>query len=711
MARPERADAIPWRPKPSEIPTQPGVYRFRSPSGRVIYVGKAVNLRQRLANYFQPLRSLHERTRAMVLTAASVEWTVVGSDFESLQLEYTWIKEFDPPFNVKFRDDKSYPYLAVTMADEAPRVMVTRNRRIPGARYFGPYPKIWAVRETIELMVKAFPIRTCSDSSYKRAMQTGRPCFPGQIGRCGGPCSHKVSIEQHRRTVEQFVAFMASHDRSIIGSLQRDMKDAAAMQDYEEAAKLRDRIVALENVLEKSAVVLADGVDADVFGIEHDELAAAVQQFVVRGGRVRGVRSWVVDKELDVPLGELVDGVLETAYENEEPPREIIVPEVPDDVEALQLWLGERRQNRQVVIRTAQRGDKRQVLETATLNAKQALALYKTRRTADYVARTQALEDIRDALGLDEAPLRIECYDVSHLGGTGIVASMVVFEDGLPRKNQYRKFGVPEYADDTAALYQVLSRRLAHLEDDPEPGSPGERGATIDLDDALDADASAAEDAADDDVDFGDEFDADADAADPDAAPTAEQIADRVTAETSTSSQRKRFAYRPGLLIVDGGQPQVEAAARAMADAGVTDIPLAGLAKRLEEIWLPGSDYPVILPRNSEALFLLQRVRDEAHRFAITFQRQKRKGGIQTELSGIPGLGPTRVQALLKHFGSVTRLRGADAAQIAEVKGIGPALADTIAARLGRPKADAASPAAVAGAAPASIPERSDEET
>ncbi|TPW70986.1 excinuclease ABC subunit UvrC [Schumannella sp. 10F1B-5-1] len=686
MARPERADAIPWRPKPSEIPTQPGVYRFRSPSGRVIYVGKAKNLRQRLANYFQPLRSLHDRTRAMVLTAASVEWTVVGSDFESLQLEYTWIKEFDPPFNVKFRDDKSYPYLAVTMADEAPRVMVTRNRRIPGARYFGPYPKIWAVRETIELMVKAFPIRTCSDSSYKRAMQTGRPCFPGQIGRCGGPCSHKVTIEEHRRVVEQFVAFMASHDRSIIGRLQRDMKDAAGMQDYEEAAKLRDRIQALENVLEKSAVVLADGVDADVFGIEHDELAAAVQQFVVRGGRVRGVRSWVVDKELDVPLGELVDGVLETAYEREEPPREIIVPEVPDDVEALQLWLGERRGGRQVVIRTAQRGDKRQVLETATMNAKQALALYKTRRTGDYVARTQALEDIRDALGLAEAPLRIECYDVSHLGGTGIVASMVVFEDGLPRKNQYRKFSVPEYADDTAALYQVLSRRLAHLDDDPEPGSPGERGTTIELRDEADDDV----DGFDDDVDARlggdpDEAESDLDGA----APSAEQIADRVAAETATGP-RKRFAYRPGLLIVDGGQPQVEAAARALRDAGADDIPLAGLAKRLEEIWLPGSDYPVILPRNSEALFLLQRVRDEAHRFAITFQRQKRKGGIQTELSGIPGLGPTRVTALLKHFGSVTRLRAADADAIGEVKGIGPALAATIAARLGtRGTADA----------------------
>ncbi|MET0304594.1 MAG: excinuclease ABC subunit UvrC, partial [Microbacteriaceae bacterium] len=370
MARVERADAIAWRPKAGEIPTDPGVYRFLDSTGRVLYVGKARNLRQRLSNYFQPLRSLHERTRAMVLTASNVEWTVVNSDFESLQLEYTWIKEYDPPFNVKFRDDKSYPYLALTMADEAPRVIVTRNHNIAGARYFGPYPKVWAVRETIELMVRAFPIRTCSDSSYKRAMQTGRPCFPGQIGRCGGPCSMKVTIEEHRATVERFADFMASHDRRIIGQLQKDMMDAASEQDYEYAATLRDRIQALENVLEKSAVVLPDSVDTDVFGIEHDELAAAVQQFVVRGGRIRGVRNWVVDKELDIPLGDLIDSVLESAYELVPPPREIIVPELPEDSTAMEAWLAALRpRGGQVSLRTAQRGDKAAVLKTATLNA------------------------------------------------------------------------------------------------------------------------------------------------------------------------------------------------------------------------------------------------------------------------------------------------------------------------------------------------------
>src|SRR6187402_1793902 len=469
-----------WRPKAGEIPTQPGVYRFRDAAGRVIYVGKAGNLRQRLSNYFQPLRSLHQRTRHMVLSANQVEWTVVGSDFEALQLEYTWIKEFDPPYNVKFRDDKTYPYMALTMADEAPRVMVTRNHRIPGARYFGPYPKIWAVRETIELMVKAFPIRTCSDASYARAMATGRPCFPGQIGRCGGPCSQTVTIEEHRRIVEQFAAFMASHDRSVITQLQRDMKQAAAEFEYERAARLRDRIQALENVLEKSAVVLPDGVDTDVFGIEEDELAAAIQQFVIRGGRVRGVRSWVVDKELDLTTGELVEQMLESAYEQDVPPHEIIVPTLPDDASALEAWLAAMRpRGGAVSLRTARRGDKAAVLQNATLNAKQALMLHKSRRSSDYVARTQALTDIQEALGLPEAPLRMECYDVSHLGGTNIVASMVVFEDALPLKSAYRKFGIPEYVDDTEAIYQVLSRRLARLDDDERVVEADEEAGTV----------------------------------------------------------------------------------------------------------------------------------------------------------------------------------------------------------------------------------------
>lgn len=623
MAAVRGGSGLAYRPKAGEIPTMPGVYRFSDDSGRVLYVGKAMNLRARLSNYFAPLHTLHERTRRMVTTATGVTWTTVGSDVEALQLEYTWIKEYDPPFNVKFRDDKSYPYLAVTLGDEAPRVMVTRNTRIPGAKYFGPYPKIWAVHDTVDLMIKVFPIRTCSDSAYKRAMASGKPCFPGQIGRCGGPCSGKVTLEEHRAIVDDFVSFMVGNDRRFTTRITADMKAAAARQDYESAAVYRDQLQALDQVLAKSAVVLRDAVDADLFGIDHDELAASVQQFIVRGGRIRGVRSWTVDKELDMSTAELVDSVVQRVYaaaSGTEVPREVLVPELPDDAESLEDWLAERRGSK-VALRVAQRGEKATLMETAVVNAKQALMLYKTRRSSDFVARTQALEDIRDALGMPEAPLRIECFDVSHLSGTNIVASMVVFEDGLSRKDEYRRFGVAESTDDTDSIYQVVSRRLAHL-------TSSEPVETVD--------------------------------------------------ETTGERKRRKFTYPPQLLIVDGGQPQVAAAARALEESGLTGITLCGLAKRLEEIWLPDDPYPVILPRGSEALFLLQRVRDEAHRFAISFQRQKRKRDISTVLGEIPGLGPAKVRELLKHFGSVARLKTATPAEITEVKGIGDKLAATV---------------------------------
>lgn len=633
---------VPYRPKPGEIPTAPGVYRFRDAERRVLYVGKAKNLRARLSNYFAPLHTLHERTRRMVTTAASVEWTVVGNDVEALQLEYTWIKEFDPPFNVKYRDDKSYPYLAVTLADEAPRAVVTRRRGIRGARYFGPYPKVWAVNETLDLMLKLFPIRTCKDSDYKRAMQTGKPCFAGQIGRCFGPCSGKVTIEEHRVNVERFVAFMQNQDRRIITDLTQQMREAAAAQDYETAARRRDQLQAAEQFFEKSTVVLRDHVDIDVFGIDHDELAAAVHLFMVRGGRIRGQRSWSVDTELDMSLGDLVDSVVQHAYGDDiRPPSEVVVPALPDDADALAAWLGDLG-GRKVRLRAAQRGDKAALLQTATQNARQTLMLYKTRRSADFTARSRALEDIQEALGMADAPLRIECFDVSHLSGTNIVASMVVFEDGLPRKDEYRRFTIPNSTDDTDSIHQVLTRRLAYLAD-----RPGD--ATSDTPDTPD-------DAAADPVD--DETDA------------------------AASGRRKKFAYRPNLLVVDGGQPQVAAAARALRESGVQGIALCGIAKRLEEIWTPDSDFPVIMPRNSDALFLFQRIRDEAHRFAITHQRQRRKRDIATVLSEVPGLGPARVKALLTHFGSVARLRGADEATIAEVPGIGPALAAGVRSRL-----------------------------
>ncbi|MFN8085421.1 MAG: excinuclease ABC subunit UvrC [Microbacterium sp.] len=643
------ANALPYKPKPGEIPTQPGVYRFRDADGRVLYVGKAKNLRARLSNYFAPLHTLHERTRRMVLTAASVEWTVVASDVESLQLEYMWIQEFSPPFNVRYKDDKSYPYMAITLADEAPRVIVTRNRRIPGARYFGPYPKIWAVHDTIDLMIKVFPIRTCSDASYKKAMATGRPCFPGQIGRCGGPCSMKVTIEEHRAIVDDFVAFMAGGDARFTRELTARMREASAAMDYEAAARYRDRLQAIDAVLSRSSLVLADDTDADLFGIAEDELSAAVQHFVVRGGRVRGVRATTIDKELDISGADLVDQVLQRTYGAASPseiPRQVLVPTLPDDAAELEQWLQERRGKR-VSLQVAQRGRKADLLRTATINAQQALILHKTRRTSDYTARTKALTDLQLALGMDEAPLRIECYDVSHLSGTNVVASMVVFEDGLPRKDQYRSFGVPETTDDTDSLYQVLMRRLAHVDRD---------------DAAADAEAAAARAVA--------------------AAPDAD-------APVVTERKRPRFAYRPQLLVVDGGAPQVAAAARALQDSGHTEIALCGIAKRLEEIWLPGDDYPVILPRTSEALYLLQRLRDEAHRFAITHQRTRRKRDITTVLAEVPGLGEARIKALLKHFGSVAALSRASVAEITELPGIGPKLAAAIEERLAKRAAPA----------------------
>lgn len=616
------ADDLPYKPAPGEIPTNPGVYRFRGDDDRVLYVGKAKNLRQRLSNYFAPLETLHERTRRMVLTATRVDWTVVPTDVDSLQLEYQWIKQYNPPFNVKYRDDKSYPFLAITLADEAPRVMMTRNRKIRGAKYFGPYPKVWAVRDTIDLMLKVFPIRTCNDAQYRRAMQTGKPCFPGQIGKCGGPCSMTVSIEEHRKIVDDFIAFMQGGDERFTVELTTKMRAAAAALDFEQAAIYRDKLESIDAVLTKSALVLPDSEDADLFGIVGDELDAAVHHFVIRGGRVRGASSHIVEKELDLTDGELVDQVLQRTYgdaKGPDIPRRVLVPEAPATKAELEEFLSERRGTR-VEIADALRGQRAELMRNATLNAQQALVRHKSQRTSDYATRTQALADLQEALGMPDAPLRIECYDISHLQGTNVVGSMVVFEDGLPRKDQYRAFGIAETTDDTDSIYQVLSRRLARLD---ESGDPEQTG-------------------------------------------------------------KPRFSYPPQLLLVDGGQPQVNAAARALAESGHTEIALAGIAKRLEELWLPGDDFPVILPRTSEALYLVQRLRDEAHRFAITHQRARRKRDIRTVLSEIPGLGESRIKSLLKHFGSVAALREASAEQIQELPGIGPKLAQTIYTHLAR---------------------------
>ena len=616
------AQDISWRPQTGEIPENPGVYRFLDAGGRVLYVGKAKNLRARLTNYFGPLDSLHERTRRMVTTAADVKWVIVKTEYEALQLEFMWIKQFDPPFNVRFKDDKSYPYLAVSLGDAYPRAFITRNRELKGVRYFGPYTQAWAVRETLDTLLKVYPVRSCTQGIFDRAKRAGRPCLLGDIGKCAAPCVGRVNSDEHKQIARNFIEFMGGGDTKIVGQLTERMMAASENQQYELAARLRDDVVALETVLEKSTVVFTDQTDADLFGIEHDELAAAVSMFIVRGGRIRGVRGWVVDKELERDLPELVEYVLQNVYESPEGaepievPREVLVPELPGDSKDLAKWLSGIRGSK-VDLRVPQRGDKAALAKTALTNAKHALMLYKSRRTADFTARADALAALQRALGLPEAPLRIECFDISHLGGTNVVASMVVFEDGLPKKDQYRHFAIEETTDDTDSIYQVLMRRLKHLSD-------------------------------------------------PD------------VAEDGNGKAIKRFAYRPNLLIVDGGQPQVNAAARALADSNVTDLAVVGIAKRLEELWLPGESFPVILPRGGDELFLVQRLRDEAHRFAINYQRKKRSGSIATQLAAIDGLGEKRVTALLKRFGSAKRLKIATLDEIAEVAGIGPILAQQI---------------------------------
>ncbi|MBH0108841.1 excinuclease ABC subunit UvrC [Salinibacterium sp. NG22] len=648
------ANTVPWRPRAGDIPNQPGVYRFTDDKKRVLYVGKAKNLRARLSNYFAPLTTLHERTRRMVLTATNVEWTIVGNDFEALQLEYTWIKEFDPPFNVQYKDDKSYPYLAITMGDPVPRVLVTRNRNLPNARYFGPYSRAWAIRDTVDVMLKAFPMRSCSTSVYKRAQQTGRPCLLGDIGKCAAPCVGRVTLEEHKSIALDFASFMGGNDSRMLNSIKAKMAESAATQEYEAAARYRDQIGAMETALAKNQIVLSEDVDADFFGIAHDELAAAVQQFIVRGGRIRGVRGWVVDKELDVELGGLVESVLQNAYDDTVPPRDVLVPALPEDGTALEEWLAQRRgPGARVRLRVAQRGEKASLAQTVETNAKNALMLYKSKRSGDFVARSQALADIQEALGMTEAPLRMECFDVSHLSGTNVVASMVVFEDGLPKKQHYRRFNIPETTDDTDSIYQVLTRRLAYLAAGNAVPTAAEAQAT-----SPNKTLSTGE-------------------PDEDAAVSAELATDVV-------APSPKFAYPPQLLIVDGGQPQVSAAQRALEESGVSGIQLAGIAKRLEEIWLPDSEYPVILPRNSDALFLIQRIRDEAHRSAITHQRQRRSKDISSILSTVPGLGPSRIKALLQHFGSVARLKAATPEQITEVPGVGEATAAAIIDKLGQ---------------------------
>ncbi|WP_110183341.1 excinuclease ABC subunit UvrC [Nocardioides solisilvae] len=622
-----------YRPAAGTIPTQPGVYRFRDRRGRVIYVGKAKNLRARLSSYFQDIGNLHPRTASMVTTGASVDWTVVRTEVEALQLEYSWIKEFDPRFNVKYRDDKSYPWLAVTVGEEFPRVMVGRGAKKKGTRYFGPYGHAWAIRETVDLLLRVFPMRSCSNGVFKRSAQIGRPCLLGYIDKCSAPCVGSVSAEEHRRIVDDFCDFMAGSTTAFVKRVEREMYAASEAMDYEKAARLRDDLGALNKALEKQAVVLGDGTDADVVALAEDPLEVAVQVFHVRGGRIRGQRGWVADRMAEGGTPHLVEEFLLQLYggERESIPREVLVPELPEDAATMEELLTSLRGGR-VQVRVPQRGDKRALMETVARNAAQSLALHKTKRASDLTTRNLALEEIQKTLGLDEAPLRIECYDVSNLQGTEVVASMVVFEDGLPRKGEYRRFVIRgvDGQNDVASMHEVITRRFQRL---------------------LDEQARSTEVVTE---------------------------AGPMLVDPDTGRPRK-FAYAPGLVVVDGGPPQVAAARRALAELGIDDVPVCGLAKRLEEVWVPDEEDPLILPRTSEGLYLLQRVRDEAHRFAIAHHRARRSATmVESVLDDVPGLGEVRRKALLRHFGSLKKLRLADVEQIAQVPGIGPATATAI---------------------------------
>jgi len=593
-----------WFPDTESIPTNPGVYRWFDAGGRILYVGKAKNLRARLTSYFARPETLHERTRRMVASAVRIDWTIVKTEFEALQLEFTWIKEFNPPFNVQFRDDKSYPYLAISLEEDVPRVFTTRNRKPGRNRYFGPYTQAWAIRETIDGLLKVFPIRSCGKSTYDNAARSNRPCLLAEIGKCSAPCVSRISIPDHRQLVDKFASFIGGADSTYITQLRAKMIAASDSQQYELAGKYRDQLGALEAISAKSAVVLEDKTSADVFAIAMDGYSAAVNMFKVREGRIRGAKGWVVDLELERTIAELVEYTLQNSYsdDSEDLPKEILVEELPNDQEEIEAWLSDLRGNK-VSVRVAMRGDKKSLLETAHTNAEHSLRNYKLKRSTDFTARTDALGALQDALQLTKPPLNIECFDVSHLSGTGVVASKVVFIDGRPKKELYRRYSVATASDDTDAMNQVLARRFkAMIEDDS----------------------------------------------------------------------------RPDLIVVDGAKPQVNAAIRAATKAGVTDVTIVGLAKRLEELWMGDSDYPIILPRASAELFLVQHLRDESHRFAIGHQRLKRKASIATQLEEISGLGPNRVRLLLKHFGSANRVRTASVEELADLPGIGKNLAELI---------------------------------
>jgi excinuclease ABC subunit C len=606
------------RPPASSIPDGPGVYLFKGPDGRVLYIGKAKSLRKRLASYFGA--DLLARTERMVSEADSIEWIVTDSEVDALMLEYTLVQKHQPRFNIKLRDDKSFPYLALTRYQDWPRVMVMRGRRRKGIQYFGPYAHAYAIRQTRDLLLRTFPIRSCTDTKFKSHQSLGRPCLLFHIERCSGPCVGEVGHDQYQEYLDGMSAFLEGDRGDLLGQLTRDMQDAAARLEYEHAARLRDQIASVEKALQRQELVSRRPETFDLIAVEEDGLEAAVVVFNVTRGRLTGRRTSVLDKVEDVTTSELIEIVLRQTYGGETPPKLVVVPRVPEDSELWIEWLSMRRGS-QVELRIPKRGAKRRLLETAHANAREEFARHRMRRASDHNARARALRSLQVHLGMEKAPLRIECYDISTIQGTSTVASMVVFEDGLPKKSEYRKFKIKTLSgqDDFAAMEEVMRRRFgAYLADLDRP-----------------------------------------------------------------ADERGKFAYPPSLVIIDGGAGQLGRAVKVLDEFGL-DIPVAGLAKRLEEVYLPDGDGPMLIPRGEEALYLLQSVRDEAHRFAITYHRQLRsKRMVDSVLDSVPGIGSKRKQDLLRHFGSLKRLRQAPVEEIAEIVP-GPVAEELVAVLRGR---------------------------
>ena len=607
--------------RPSNLPTDPGVYRFFDKDEKVIYVGKAKNLKNRINSYFGS--NLQIKTRRMVKTAVRVDWTIVNSELEALQLEFTWIKQFNPDFNVQFKDDKSYPYLAIDLAAEFPRLFISRSKKQKGVKYFGPYSHAWALRSTFETLTKIYPVRTCSESNFKTAVRNKRQCLLGDIGKCAAPCVEWISKDDHKDLAQNLANFIEKSPTEILDRIEEEMQDAAKKEEFERAGRLRDQLSAINKAFESTDRFLNENINADVLAIHEDITHAALSQFTIKAGRITGSRSWIIDRANLLEDEEIITAMIGKIYSESIPPQELIIDQLPEDISSIEEWLSEKA-GKSVSLTRPAKGEKLEIIQLVKRNANQALIQYLSKRANDSAVSGGALTEIAEQLELAELPLRIECFDISNIQGTSMVASMVVFEDGQPKKSEYRRFSIDDQSgfDDTRAMNHVITRRFKRYLEEKN----------IDI------------------------------------------------AESNTQGvSRPKFAYPPQLVVVDGGKPQVNAAAKALRDLGIEDIALCGLAKRLEEVWLPNSSEPIIFPRHSEALYLLQRVRDEAHRFAINFHRSKRsKLMLDSFLDEIAGLGEGRRKALLDKFGTVTALKSASIEEISDVPGIGPKIAKTI---------------------------------